>query len=189
MRSQGSWLGAAGQAGTPLHDQHMPRAGSLPCLTPHPALAPCTPVCSTARRPGGSNRIMAAPGQWFASRKVQRTPSTTTGLFRGTSLGGEGSRWGLGLGRGEALFEGKQAQDGRKGAMCGGTRQGDPVEPLPLRAPNAPRLDPQLLHHQAGGGGRAVDRAPVEPAAEAGAGAGAGGGSAHADLVTLLRPF
>ena len=44
------------------------------------------PVCSTGRRPGGSNRIMTAPGQWLASRNVTRTPSTVIGELRGTSL-------------------------------------------------------------------------------------------------------
>ena len=41
-----------------------------------------SPVCRTGVRPGGSNRIMAAPGQWLASRKVTLMPSTIAGAFR-----------------------------------------------------------------------------------------------------------
>ena len=37
-----------------------------------------SPVCSTVRRPGGWKRIMTAPGQWLASRKVHLTPATVT---------------------------------------------------------------------------------------------------------------
>ena len=37
-----------------------------PATTLHP------PVCSTGRRPGGSNRIITAPGQWLASCPLSR---------------------------------------------------------------------------------------------------------------------
>ena len=52
----------------------------------HPMYPPClqSPVCTTGGAPGGSNRIMAAPGQWLASTKVMRTPSTVMGWQMGT---------------------------------------------------------------------------------------------------------
>jgi hypothetical protein len=60
------------------------------------------PVCSTGRQPGGWNRIIAAPGQWLASRKVTRTPSTTRGVLSGTCLGARaGGRGGGGGGNGK----------------------------------------------------------------------------------------